>query len=182
MSPINKGRLAAAAALGVLAGLAIGRTGKVAAKAKMLLHGDWEGQLKAEHRAVRKLLKAMVETDIGEAPKRAALLAETADVLTRHAVEEENVIYPALRAAGAGEAVKGLLADHAGMKTLIRRLEDTSLEDPEWEARAKALKVLAYRHMLQEERDLFPLLHDHADRAETHKLTRLVRREAARVP
>jgi len=181
MSPMSKGRLIAAAAVGVLAGLALGRTGQVAAKAKMLLHGDWEGQLKAEHRTVRRLLKAMAETDVGEAPKRASLLAEVADAITRHAVEEENVIYPALRAAGAGEAVKGLLADHAAMKTMIRRLEESSLEDPDWLAKAKVLKALVYRHVREEERNLFPLLHDNGDHDENHKLTKLVRREGARV-
>ncbi len=185
MNPSKTGRLIGAvgvAALGVAAGLAIGGARRAAAKAAVSLQGDWEKQLKREHRSVRRLLKAMAETEIGEAPRRATLLAELAETLTRHAVEEENVIYPALRSAGAGAAVKGLLADHAGMKTMIRRLEETSLEDPEWQERAKTLKALVYRHVREEERDMFPLLHESADPDANEKLTRLVRREAARVP
>ena len=170
------------AAIGVVAGLAVGRARQMTTRAGMALHGDWEKQLKREHRGVRRLVKAMAESDIGEAPRRAALLGELAETLTRHAVEEENVIYPALRAVGAGDAVRGLLADHAGMKTMIRRLEETSLEDPGWQEKAKALKALVYRHVLQEERDMFPLLHDGGDPDANEKLTKLVRREAARVP
>ena len=185
MDASKTGRLIGAvgvAALGVAAGLAIGGARRAAAKAAVSLQGDWEKQLKREHRGVRRLVKAMAESDIGEAPRRAALLGELAETLTRHAVEEENVIYPALRAVGAGDAVRGLLADHAGMKTMIRRLEETSLEDPDWQEKAKALKALVYRHVLQEERDMFPLLHDGGDPNANEKLTKLVRREAARVP
>ena len=181
MSPVNRGRMLLAAAIGVLIGLAIARTRKVTSKARMVLNGDWEGQLKAEHRAVRRLLKGMVDTEVEDGPRRAALLAEVADTLTRHAVEEENVIYPALRAAGAGKVVDDLLADHAGMRTLIRRLEGTSLEDPAWAAGARALKDLVHRHMREEERDHFPLLHDTASDEETETLTRLVRHEGGRV-
>src|SRR5688500_20235749 len=53
--------LAGAAALGLVAGLALGRGKKTVAQAATALHGDWFGVLKAEHRAVQKMLKAMTD-------------------------------------------------------------------------------------------------------------------------
>ncbi len=184
MNGRTAGRLigtASAAVIGVVAGLALGRTRKVASKAAMVLHGDWMGQLKAEHAGVKKLLRAMVSAELGQSADRAALLEKLADALTRHAVEEENVIYPALRRIGEDVAVGDLFDDHARMKTMIRALQELSPEDPAWHGRAKALKKLIYRHIHDEERDLFPRLHDHMADAGRERLTKLVRREGAKV-
>ena len=170
-----------AAALGVFAVLALGRAKRAAAKAVVVLHGDWEGQLKSEHRGVKKLLKAMVETEIGDAARRSALVQEVGDALTRHAVEEENVVYPALRNLGAVEQAQALTQDHADMKTLIRQIEEAGPEDPEWETRARALKRLVERHIRVEEKDAFPRLHTSPAPGGNEKITRLVRREGAKV-
>ena len=172
---------AGAAALGVAAGLAVGRARKAVAKASMALSGDWDNQLKAEHRAVKKLLKAMAETELEEAPKRAALLETVSDLLTRHAVEEENVIYPALRECGLTSAVKTQLDDHADMRTMIRELEALAPEDPQWAEAAKRLKKLVYRHVRQEEQELFPVLHERALAGDNDRLTHLMRREGLKV-
>ena len=88
---------AGAAALGIVAGLTLARTRKAVAKASMALTGDWDKQMKAEHRALKKLLKEMVDCPLEEGARRAALLAEASESLTRHALEEENIVYPALR-------------------------------------------------------------------------------------
>ena len=184
MDASKTGRLIGAvgvAALGVAAGLAIGGARRAAAKAAVSLQGDWEKQLKREHRGVRRLVKAMAESDIGEAPRRAALLGELAETLTRHAVEEENIVYPALASSGVGGEVGDLFDDHAEMKTLIRQLETMGPEAVEWGPTAKSLKTLVYRHVRQEEQSCFPLLHDQTSDGANQGLTRLVRREAARV-
>ena len=170
-----------AAALGVFAGLSLGRARKAVAKASMALTGDWEKQMKAEHRAIRKLLKAMAETELEEAPRRAALLDALSDVLTRHAIEEENIIYPALRARGLAAAVKAQLGEHADMRSMIRELEALAPEDPDWAKTARRLKTLVYRHMREEEQTLFPALHDGAPAGDNDRITHLVRREGLKV-
>ena len=180
----NRARLVRAAAValaGVALGLMLGKAPRAAAKAGRVLHGDWEKQLKAEHRAIKRLLKAMAETEVGEAARRSALLEQVSEALTRHAVEEENIVYPALSATGAGGEVGDLFDDHAEMKTLIRQLEVMGPEAPEWGTTAKSLKTLVYRHVRQEEQSCFPLLHNQTSDGENEGLTRLVRREAARV-
>ena len=170
-----------AAALGVFAVLAARRAKRVAGKVVVALHGDWEGQLKSEHRAVRRMLKAMVETEVGDAAKRSALVQELGDALTRHAVEEENVVYPALRNLGLVDQTQALTQDHADMKMMLRLLEEFGPEDPTWETRAKALKRLVERHIRVEEKDAFPRLHTAPAVGGNEKITRLVRREGAKV-
>ena len=184
MNARNAGRLigvAGAAAAGVLAGLTIGRARKTAAKAVMRLHGDWVGQLESEHGAIKKMLREMVSADVAEPVKRVALLEKVADALTRHAVEEENVIYPAMRRAGMDGQVDALFEDHARMKTLLDELRELSPEDASWTRRARALKKLVYRHVRKEEGELFPRLKDQMADAGRERLTKLVRREGARV-
>ena len=172
---------AGAAVLGVAAGLTLGRARKAVTKASMALTGDWEKQMKAEHRALRKVLKDMADSDISDTAERADLLATAADLLTRHTVEEENVIYPALRACGLTSAVKAQLDDHGDMRAMISELQALSPEDPLWHDAAKRLKKLVYRHVRQEEQELFPALHEGALAGDTERLTQLVRREGLKV-
>ena len=172
---------AGAAALGVVAGLSLGRARKAVAKASMALVGDWEKQMKAEHRALKKVLQAMAASETKDAAERAALVDGAADLLTKHAVEEENVIYPGLRACGLTSAVKALLEDHADMRQLIRELKELAPEDPLWLDTAKRLKKLVYRHVRQEEQEMFPVLHNTRLSAENERLTDLVRAEGLKV-
>jgi hemerythrin-like domain-containing protein len=172
---------AGAAAIGVVAGLSLGRARKAVARASMALSGDWEGQMKAEHRALKKLLRSMAEAGIEDTARRVALVEAVSDVLTRHALEEENVIYPALRACGLTGGVKAMLDDHADMRSMIRELEALSPEDPLWTQAAKRLKKLVYQHVRQEEQELFPALRDTSIDGENDRLTQLVRREGLKL-
>ena len=172
---------AGAAALGVVAGLSVARARRAVARASMALAGDWEGQLKAEHKAIKKLLQAMTEVGVEDAPRRAALLESVADLMTRHTLEEENIIYPALRTCGLTGGVKAMLDDHADMRSMLRELEALAPEDPRWEEAAKRLKKLVYRHVRQEEQELFPALHDTSLEGENDRLTQLVRREGLKL-
>lgn len=172
---------AGAAVLGVVAGLSLGRARRAVARASMALSGDWEGQMKAEHKAMKKVLQAMTATATEDPAERAALLATASDALTRHAVEEENVIYPALRACGMTSAAKAQLDDHADMRAMIRELQTLAPEDPIWLETAKQLKKLVYRHIRQEEQELFPALHAGAMEGDNQRLTELVRSEGLKV-
>ncbi len=89
------------------------------------------------------------------------------------------MIYPALLAAGA--AVEELFEDHARMKTLVSELKELGPDDPAWSGAARRLKTLVYAHVRKEEQAFFPLLHDGAEAPQTEKLTRLVRRQGAKV-
>ena len=74
-----------------------------------------------------------------------------------------------------------LYEDHAEMKTLVSRLQGLALDDPAWVDEARALRTLVTRHIREEEGDLFPLLHDLSDNRHNAKLTKLVRRQGAKL-
>jgi iron-sulfur cluster repair protein YtfE (RIC family) len=173
--------LGSAAALGVLAGVALARSKRFAFRARSRLHGDWFGHLKAEHRVVRKLLKAMTHADFEAPARRAALLEKVTDLLARHAVEEENAVYPALDAMGEAGEMSDLVDDHAEMKTLLRELQALPPEDPRWRETAKALKKAFDKHVREEEDQVFPVLREHLGESENAKLTKLVQREGVRL-
>lgn len=173
--------LASAAALGVMVGVALSRSKRTVFRVKSRLHGDWLGHLKAEHRVVRKLLKAMTHADFEEPARRAAMLEKVSELLTRHAVEEENVVYPAISEMGEGGAASGLIDDHAEMKLVLRELQALAPEDPRWREQARALKKVFDRHVRTEEDELFPVLRERLGEVENAKLTRLVTREGVRL-
>jgi hemerythrin-like domain-containing protein len=184
MDARNAGRLlvlGSAAALGVVVGMAIARSNRLAFRARSRLHGDWLGHLKAEHRVVRKLIKAMTRTEFEEPARRAALLEKVAELITRHTVEEENAVYPALDGMGEGGEAADLLDDHAEIKTLLRELQAMAPEDPRWRDQAKALKKLFDKHVREEEDEVFPVLRRRLGQLENEKLTKLVQREGVRV-
>jgi hemerythrin superfamily protein len=159
----------------------IGRVKREVVKAHMALSGDWEAQLKAEHKAVRALLRALVKTSADEEDKRRAILEGVADALTRHAVEEENVVYPALRELGADLEAGELYDEHAEMKTLIGQMKAMAASDPMWIGKAQALKKLVYAHAREEETNLFPLLRSCESELEAEALTGRLQHEGLRV-
>lgn len=173
--------LGGAAALGVFAGVALARSKRFAFRARSRLHGDWFGHLRAEHRVVKKLLKAMTHADFEEPARRAALLEKVSELITRHAVEEENAVYPALGGMGEDGEAADLIDDHAEMKTLLRELQSLSPEDAQWRVQAKALKRVFDKHVREEEDEVFPVLRERLGELENDKLTKLVQREGVRV-
>src|SRR5687767_4147438 len=94
------GRLATGAALGFAAGLALPHARKAMMQAPSIAAGDWTDALKAEHRMVQKAFDALLATSADEHMKRQMLLTKIAYALTKHGIEEENVIYPALKESG----------------------------------------------------------------------------------
>jgi hemerythrin superfamily protein len=172
--------LAAAAGVGLVAGLALGRGKKTVSKAANALHGDWLGVLKAEHRAVQKLLKAMTASDFGDGARRALLVEKVSDALTLHAVQEENVVYPALRGAEP-DRVDALYDDHAEMKTRLRELKELAPEDPAWEKKARSLRKLIEGHIREEEKEIFPPFHERMDATDNEKLTKQLKREGLKL-
>ena len=104
------GRIAGFAAIGLAAGLAANFGRKLAVQGPSMLQGDWMEALKAEHVAVLKLFDALEGTDTEQPRKRSLLLTQIKHALGKHAFEEENVIYPALREYGFVTEAASLMA------------------------------------------------------------------------
>src|SRR6201999_4189427 len=94
------GALAGAAAGGIAVGVLAMLGRKAIVQAPTALAGNWDEALKLEHAAVAKLFDALDATGEHDTAKRNILLMQLKHALMKHAIEEENVIYPALRDAG----------------------------------------------------------------------------------
>ena len=118
--------------------------------------------LTAEHNEIDKLAreferlrKAADPVDKGKAALRFC------HALERYAAIKHEVFYPAANAVLAGED-KELLGKaqvkHDGLQALIEKVEDTSADDPSFDATVTVLAEQASRLMKQEEQQLFPRL------------------------
>jgi hemerythrin superfamily protein len=175
------GRLATGAALGLMAGLAIPHARKAVMQAPSLAAGDWVEALTAEHRLVEKTFAMLLKTSDDEVLKREMLLTKIAYALTKHAIEEENVIYPALAENARTDQSQHLTQDHAEVKTFIYDLRRTETSDPRWLIKAQAFFESLQRHMREEEDEVFPAFRDALPAQENARLTRMLNWEGFKV-
>lgn len=175
------GRIAGALAVGAIAGLAAGQARKLAMQGPSLAAGDWMDALRTEHRMVEKLFEALLATHEDQAHKRQGLLGKIAYALTKHATEEENVIYPALKRETQDTRASGLIDDHAQMKSFIFELKQMEPTDPRWLVRAREFHQLIERHIREEEDEIFPSLFSSLSTQENARLTKLMNWEGYKV-
>lgn len=177
----NFGRIATGAALGLMAGLAIPHARKAVMQGPSLMAGDWMEGLKAEHRMVEKAFQALLSTSADEHMKRQMLLTKIAYALTKHGIEEENVIYPALMEHGHEERARHLVEDHGDVKTFIYDLRRIPKDDPRWLDRAHEFFTRLQEHIREEEEDIFPSFRDALPQEENARLTRMLNWEGFKV-
>ena len=173
--------LAAGAAIGLIAGLAIPHARKAVMQGPSLMAGDWVDALKAEHRMVEKLFETLLQTSDDQMIKREMLLTKIAYALNKHAIEEENVIYPALAESARSAEAQHLTQDHAQVKTFIYDLRRISSTDPVWMARAREFWVSLQEHVREEEDEIFPALRASMSEDENAKLTKMMNWEGFKV-
>jgi hemerythrin superfamily protein len=168
------GRLATGAALGLVAGLALPAARKAVMQGPSLAAGDWMDALKAEHRVVEKAFETLLQTQADETAKREMLLTKIAYALTKHSIEEENVIYPALSEQGYADQAHHFVEDHAQVKIFIYDLRRIPSNDPGWIGRARSFWAALQEHIREEENDVFPAFRATLGQEESAKLTRLM--------
>lgn len=168
------GRLATGAALGLFAGLALPAARKAVMQGPSVAAGDWMDGLIAEHRLVEKSFEALLKTQNDEMAKREMLLTKIAYALTKHAIEEENVIYPALAEHGHPDQAHHSIEEHGQVKTFIYDLRRISSTDPAWIAKAHEFWAALQRHVREEEDQIFPALHEALSPDENAKLAKMM--------
>lgn len=170
----NTGQLLLSAAAGFVAGALLANPAR-----KMAMQGieaissqDWLDALTKEHRLVQKAMRRVLETSEQDTMKRAALITKIDYALTKHSLEEEKVIYPALRRVDE-QAAKALFSDHADIKTLLGELQfDIAKDDPQWIERARQLNSELEEHILEEENEVFPMFRERMTQEENATLTK----------
>ncbi|WP_010544226.1 hemerythrin domain-containing protein [Sphingomonas elodea] len=171
------GAVAGGAALGLLAML--GR--KAAVQAPSALAGNWDDALKAEHKAVLKAFDTLEATDDKATIRRNMLLAHIKHALVKHAIEEENVIYPALREAGKTEQADELNAEHGYVKQFLYELENMPSTSPRWLEKVKEFRAALEKHIREEEDELFPELRAQLSEEKNKAITLAMNKEGFKV-
>jgi hemerythrin superfamily protein len=174
----NAGVLIGAAVAGAAVGLAanVGR--------KMLVQlgaggvtGDWFDALKAEHEATLAIFDKIEATRDDQATTRSHLLTKLKYALTKHAHQEEAVVYPALRQANLTHDADALNAEHGYVKTYLYELENMANDSPEWLARIRDFRAMLQEHMRMEEDEVFPAFRNQMNEKQNAKLTATMNKE-----
>ena len=117
--------------------------------------------LKKDHEKVRKLLGELTETSNRAAKTRPELLKKITEELERHTTVEEEIFYPAFKAAGGSEFKKmnfEAVEEHRAVdKLVLPDLESTDPTSDNFAGRAKVLKELVEHHADEEEKVMFKM-------------------------
>ena len=173
----GKSSLATSAALGLGVGLLANVARKVAMQAPTAMQKDWVEALAAEHKATLKIFDALEKTSDNDVGKRTTLLTHLKHAIAKHAFEEENAIYPALRDHGLAPSEAELTKEHADVKHFLYRLTEMKRGDPQWLATVRELRAAIEPHMAEEEKVIFPSLRDKLSGEENHALAKAMNKE-----
>jgi hemerythrin superfamily protein len=177
----STGTLIGVAAAGVAVGVAamIGR--KFAVQAPTMLAGNWDEALKAEHEATMKVVDMLDETTAKHPTKRSLLLANLKHMLSKHAFQEENVVYPALREHGQAEEADELNREHGYVKQALYELTKSIKTDDTFKATLTKLRSDLRDHMDDEEDRLFPALKAKLTPDQNAMVTRAMNKEGLKL-
>jgi hemerythrin superfamily protein len=177
------GEIAISAGLGFAAGALLANPARKLAMqgAEAIGTKDWVEALTLEHRAVSKIFDALLQTSEKDVGKRKAGLLAIDHALTRHAMEEEMVIYPALRRVDEDQA-QHLFSDHFEVKTYLSELTfDIKASDPAWLIRFDEFKQTFDQHIREEEDDIFPAFRARLSPEENAQLTKHMHMQGMKV-
>ena len=78
--------------------------------------------------------------------------------LTKHATAEEEIFYPAVRAAGKDkeDLVDEATVEHASAKDLIAQIMEMDSDEDLFDAKVKVLSEMIEHHVKEEEEEMFP--------------------------
>ncbi len=116
--------------------------------------------LKADHERVKAILNELSESTERGVKKRTDLLAKLEREITLHTQLEEEILYPAFKAAGSKEQdvmYYEAKEEHRTVDSLVLPdLKNTDPATPEFSGRVKVVKELLEHHIEEEESDMFP--------------------------
>ena len=127
------------------------------------------------------LFELGLRTHPNETGKRTAILAHLAYALTKHDIQEANVIYPALRDDGENSEAKKLAAEHFDIKTYLHDLALLRKDDPQWIKVWNAFYNLVKHHVREEEEEVYPGFHERLSGRENRRLTLAMNREGIKL-
>jgi hemerythrin-like domain-containing protein len=111
--------------------------------------------LKADHEAVSDLFVEYEKTR--SIPHKKSLVSEICTALSVHAQIEEEIFYPAVKAALKDKLlVPEATVEHAGVKDLIGQLKGIEPDGEMYDAKVKVLSEYVKHHVKEEQNEMFP--------------------------
>ena len=173
----STGVLMGAAVAGAAVGLAANMGRKLFVQMSSGAGGDWVEALTTEHEMALAIFDKIEATADDQTMMRSHLLTKLKYALTKHALEEESVVYPALRQANLTEEADELNSEHGYVKTYLYELETMPNDSPEWLARVRDFRAMIEAHMREEENDIFPRFRSRLSDEQNAKITSMVNKE-----
>jgi len=111
--------------------------------------------LKADHATVSSLFAEYEKTNLSK--KRKELVAEICTELSVHAQIEEEIFYPAVKAALKDKLlVPEATVEHASLRDLISQIEGVEPDGEDYNAKVKVLSEYVKHHVKEEQNEMFP--------------------------
>lgn len=173
--------LIGAAVAGAAVGLAANRGRKMLMQSPAFMSGNWDDALKAEHKMTLALFDQLEATGDDAPGTRAGLVMKLKYALGKHALEEENVVYPAMREANEAHDADELNAEHGYVKTYLYELENMAKDSPDFLARVRDFRTLLEGHIRNEEDNVFPRLRAAMSPEQNRRITLAMNREGLKL-
>lgn len=180
-SGFGTGVVVAAAAAGVAVGLLANLGRKAIVQAPSALAGDWFELVKVEHKMALTLFDALEKTDDSSTVKRSILLTQLGHALAKHALTEENAIYPTLRDMGEKEEADKLNHEHGYVKQYLHDLHAIPNDSPAFLNKLREFRAEIEHHMREEENEIFPPLHQRLGEEKNKALTLAANKEGLKL-
>jgi hemerythrin superfamily protein len=113
--------------------------------------------LKADHDEVKQAFKEFEKMDHEDTAAMEELVGTVCDALKAHTTVEEEIFYPAVRAAiDDDDLMNEAQVEHDSAKDLIEQLEGMDATDPMYAATFTVLGEYVMHHAKEEEDEMFP--------------------------
>jgi hemerythrin superfamily protein len=177
----STGALLGAVVAGAAVGLAANRGRKLLMQTPALVSGNWDDALKTEHKMTLSLFDQLEATSDDAATTRAGLVMKIKYALSKHALQEENVIYPVMREANEAHDADELNGEHGYVKTFLYELENMNKTSPDFLAKVKEFRTLLEGHIRNEEDNIFPRLRATMSDEQNRKVTLAMNKEGLKL-
>jgi hemerythrin-like domain-containing protein len=115
--------------------------------------------LKSDHATVKRLLRELTETGDRAVKQRESLVEQIERELKMHAQLEEEIFYPAFKAAARGSEAEDMFyeaaEEHHIVDMVLPALKAANKSSKEFTAKAKVMKELVEHHIKEEENEMF---------------------------
>ncbi len=118
-------------------------------------HKEATALLRADHKLVSDLFEQYEKSR--SASKKKELVAQICKELTVHAQVEEEIFYPAVKAALKDhELIPEANVEHATLKDLIAQVEGVEPDGEMFDAKIKVMSEYVKHHVKEEQNEMFP--------------------------